>query len=45
MTQLTHLQKLEAEAIFILREVVATQRTPSCFTQLARILPSCCIWP
>ena len=43
MIQLTHLQKLEAEAIHIIREVAATARTRSCSIRSARIWPSCCI--
>ena len=44
MSNMTHLDELEAEAIYIMREVVAECEKRSCFIPLAKTLPSCCIW-
>ncbi len=42
MIQLTHLEKLEAEAIHIFREVVATCENPVMLYSIGKDSPCCC---
>lgn len=41
MSELSHLDKLEAEAIYIIREVAAECENLLCFIQLERTAPLC----
>ena len=43
--RMTHLDRLEAEAIHIMREVAAQCENPVMLYSVGKIARSCCIWP